>query len=181
MKKKMLWIIVAVILITIIVAVGVRYSTPEIPKTIENVFLCSSVEELEKYVLVNNVQCEKRDNTLHLYNVEIFGQVGYCVAEFQFNTNALKQITFYISYENSNEVFQTAEVVKKNFLTELGFEADYEYFPLNSDVDVATKQDFTEQNASMELFAYDEESIWNISWLIVEDGVSARITKTVKK
>lgn len=179
MKGKVLLLIVSIIAIAAVVLIFVCCRTPSIQNSIDSIFACSTFEELERYVQDNKVACETHDNVMHLYNVEYSGQVGYCVAEFYSNTKELRKMSFYALIENNEETLKVIENVRTTFVTEFGFEAEYEYFPLHDGMDTVTEKDFFEQNASLELFVFDSDMTWNISWLVVENGVSARISKHV--
>lgn len=179
-NKKCLVLTISLVVVVIVVLIVAKLAFPG-SEGANNLFSCKTIGEMEQYATDNNIAYEVRDNQLHLYNAEFLGQKGYCTAEFQFNTNETAQITFYMTAENDAALLDMTENVKKAFLEEFGFEADYEYYPLVDDMETAGEKDFKEQKASKELYVYDKEAVWSISWLITDQGVSAKINKSVNK
>lgn len=175
----MILIIISIIVIAIAVVVSVQcFSSPQ-KSSVSSIFDCANIIETEQYATTNGVAYELHDNTLHLFNIEFLGHTGYCVAEFQFNTNELKQMTFCTTVENSDQMMDVIEDVKASFLVTYGFDAEYEYFPLDDGMDTVGEKEFLAQKASKELFVDTEVATWNISWLVTDEGVSAKISKTV--
>lgn len=178
-KKKNLILVGLIIFIATIVVLAIDLPLSPDKKTEDTLFSCSTLEELERFVEQNNFPHEEAGNTLHLYNVVVAGQTGYCVAEFRSNTKTLKKMTFYTIIENNGNVMEVIDNVRVSFCEEYGLDGEYEYYPLNDKANAVGENEFFQGEASKELFIYAEDATWNISWLITDDGVSAKICKNV--
>ena len=180
MKTKNLFVVfIAMFLIIALIVLGVIFFFSSDSNVIDNVFECLSFDDVETYVSQKNITHEKHDNSIHLFNVSEFGQVGYCIIETETDSKKIIRIDFYMTFENDGELEKNIESVKESFLKKFGFEGDYEYFPLESTSDDVGEKEFLNQTASKELFVYEEDSTWNISWYITNDGVSARMSKSI--
>lgn len=176
--KNLIAIFLAVVLIVVAVIGSIMFFSLNNNEK-NNIFKCTTFDEIESFVDKNNIPHEKQDNTLHLFSVNIFEQEGYVVADFEPDTQKIKRIDFYMTFENDETLSQKIENVRDEFLEEFSFQGEYELFPLENDSENIDEKDFLEGKASKELFVYEENTVWNISWYITEEGVSARISKSV--
>lgn len=179
MKNKNLIVILIAVILIIAAIIGCVMFFSLNNKGNSNIFKCTTFDEIENFVDINNVPYEKHDNTLHLFNVNAFGQVGYVVADFESDTRKVQRIDFYMTFENNETLSQRIENVRNEFLKEFEFQGEYEFYPLENNSENVSEKDFLEGKASKELFVYEENTLWNVSWHITDDVVSARISKSV--
>lgn len=178
-SRNLLVIFIALFLIIALIVVGVLVFFSSNNGEKENIFECSSFADVEKYIAKKNTAHEKHDNSIHLFNITEFGQVGYCVVEIDADTQKVTRMDFYMTFENDDKLESNIENIKDSFLNHFGFEGDYEYFPLDSESENVGEKEFLSQKASKELFVYEENITWNISWYITDEGVSSRVSKSI--
>ena len=175
---KIMKVLVAILLaIALIVGVVVLSGGHQDKTTINNMFTCTTSEELENYAKQNNWTLRNKEGVLHLHNAQFLDRSGYCVAEF--NADTLKQMTFYTQIKPDEQAAEIIESVKKSFLEEFGFEGEYAYYSVGEETDNVGEADFLAKKATKELLINDGEAFWSVSWLVTDEGVSGQISKKV--
>lgn len=144
----------------------------------ENIFLCNTADEVKSYVEANSIACRDNENgIMHLYDVEYCSYKGYCIVECGENSGKVYRVEYNTIMDNDENLSKAAEELKNTFLSDFNLSGEYEYFPVGEDNENPDEQDFLEQRASKNLYAYDNDITWNISLYITDEGVSVRISR----
>lgn len=144
----------------------------------ENIFMCNTADEVKSYAEANNIPCRNNENgIMHLYDAEYCSYKGYCIVECGENSGKVYRVEYNTIIENDENLSKAAEKLKNTFLSDFDLSGEYEYFPVDEDNDNPGEQDFLEQRASKNLYAYDNDITWSISLYITDEGVSVRISR----
>ena len=190
--KKIIIVIIAVIVIAA-VAAGLIFllSDKDKDKSVENkaietvvepenIFECQTYSQAEKLIFDKNMKCEWRDGYLCIYDMEIFGCVGFCMARYDESNDIIGNVEFSTSFDSLDTLGEIEEAVKKDFIRITGADTcDYEYIPIGEELENLEEKDFLEERATKDLYFFDDAE-WNASLYITNGILNVRVVKTVK-
>lgn len=179
-KKLVIFLCISLVIVSAIVAVVFLLQPAEdpIPQT---VFGCVSVEEARQYAQSKRIAYVESENELHIYGLDLFGYETYCVVSHVGNPEIVSMVECFVLFEDTEELSTRMEKVKKETLEIASVDGDYEYvyFPLDDGSKEVGEKEFLAGEASQELIFSDGTNLWNVSWYIVDEGVTAKISKSI--